>query len=76
MENDLAKHVKELSKSFLSKKTIGAIAPPKTCESNFIYHDFVRLGKQHSQFKVILPSIILSQLCCDVYFIFLTVVAQ
>jgi len=50
MENDLAKHVKELSKRFLSKKAIGAIAPLKTYESNFIRHDFVQFGKQHSRF--------------------------
>jgi len=30
MENDLGKHVKQLSKSFLSKKVIGAIAASKT----------------------------------------------
>jgi len=50
MENDLEKHVKELSKRFLSKKAIGDIAPPKTYESNFIHHDFVEFGKQHSRF--------------------------
>jgi len=50
MENDLAKHVKELSKRFLSKKAIGAIAPPKIYESYFIHHDFVQFGKQHSRF--------------------------
>jgi len=47
MENDLAKHVKELSKRFLSTKAVGAIASPKTFESNFIHHDFVQFGKQH-----------------------------
>jgi len=47
IENDLAKHVKELSKRFVSKKAIGAIAPTKTYESNFIHHDFVQLGTQH-----------------------------
>jgi len=67
MENDLAKHVKELSKRFLStKKTIGAITPPKTYESNFSHHDFVQFGKRHSQFKAIFPSIVLLQQCCDV----------
>jgi len=50
MENDLAKHVKELSKRFLPKKAIGAIAPLKIYESNFIHHDFVQFGKQHSRF--------------------------
>ena len=76
MENDLAKHVKELSKRFLSKKAIGAIAPPKTYESNFILHDFVQFGKQNSQFKAILPSIVLPQHWCDVHFISLTVMTQ
>ena len=76
MENDLAQYMKELSTNFLSKKAIGAIAPTKTYESNFIHHDFVQFGKQHSQFKAILPSIVLSQQFCDVYFIFLTVVTQ
>ena len=33
--------------------------PPKTYESNFIYHDFVQFGKQHSRYKVILLSIVL-----------------
>ena len=47
IENDLAKHVKELSKRYVSKKAIGAIAPTKTYESNFIHHDFVQLGTQH-----------------------------
>jgi len=61
MENDLAKHVKELSKRFLSKTAIGAIAPPKTYESNFIHHDFVQFGKQHSRFQTIFPSTVLSQ---------------
>ena len=76
MENYLPKHVKDLSKRFLSKKAIGAIASPKTYESNFIHHDFVQFGKQSSQFKAILPSIVLSQQCCDAYFTSLTVVTQ
>jgi len=46
IENDLAKHVKELSKFLLSKKAIGAIVPPKTYESNFIHHGFVQFGKR------------------------------
>jgi len=57
MENDLTRHVKELSKRFLSEKAIGAIAPSKSYESNFIHHDFVQFGKQHSQFKAILPPL-------------------
>jgi len=44
--------------------TIGEIAPPKTYESNFIRHDFVQFGKQHSRYKAISPSIVLSQQCC------------
>jgi len=76
MGNNLAKHVKELSTRFLSKKAIGAIVPPKTYESNFVHHDFVQFGKEHSQFKTILPSVVLSQQCCDAYFISLTVVTQ
>jgi len=76
MENDLAKHVKELSKSFLSKKAIRVIARPQTYESYFVHHDFLQFGKEHSQFKAILPSIVLSQQCCDVYFISLTAVTQ
>jgi len=74
MENDLAKHVKELSKSILSKKTIGAIAPPKTYQNNFYHHDFAQFGSH--DFKAILPPTVLSQQCCDVYFISLTVVTQ
>jgi len=52
---------------------IGAIATLKTYESNFIRLDFVQLGKQHSRYKAILLSIVLSQGCCEVYFISLTV---
>jgi len=48
--------------------------PPKTYESNFFHHDFVQFGKQHSRYKAILPSIVLSQQCCEVYFISPTVV--
>jgi len=32
--------------------------PPKTYESNFVHHDFVQFGKQHSRYKVILPPIV------------------
>jgi len=46
----------------------GAIAPPKTYESNFFYHDFVQFGKQHWRYKAILTSIVLPQKCCEVYF--------
>jgi len=30
---------------------IGAIAPPKTYESNFVRHDFEKFGKQHSRYQ-------------------------
>ena len=53
---------------------IGAIAPPpKTNESNFIHHDFVQFGKQHSRCKTILPSVVLSQQSCEVHITSLTV---
>ena len=46
----------------------GAIAPPKTYESNFIHHVFLpSFGIQYSRFKANLPSIVLSQQCCEVY---------
>jgi len=48
--------------------------PLKTYESNFIHHDFAQFGKQHSRYKAILPSIVLSQQCCEVYFISFAVV--
>ena len=47
---------------------------PKTYESNFIHHDFVQFRKKHSRYKAILPSIVLSQQCCEICFISLTVV--
>ena len=54
---------------------IGAIAPPKIFESNFFHHDFEHFRKQHSLYRAIFLSIVLSQQCCDVYFISLTVVS-
>jgi len=51
-----------------------AIAHAETYESNFIDHDFAQFGKHHSRYKTILPTIILSQGCCEIYFISLTVV--
>ena len=48
--------------------------PPKTNESNFIHHDFAQFGKQYSRYKGILPSTVLSQQCCEAYFISLAVV--
>ena len=49
---------------------------PKTYECNFIHHDFVQFVKQHSRYKAILPSIVSSQHCCEVYFISPIVVNQ
>jgi len=43
--------------------TIGAITP-KTYESNFIHHDIVQFGKQHSRYKTILLSTVLPQQRC------------
>ena len=48
--------------------------PPKTYIRNFSLHDFVQFGKQHSRYKVILTSIVLSQQCCKVYLMPLAVV--
>jgi len=58
----------------IQRGAIGAIAHPKTYESDFIHHDFVKFGKQHLRYKAILRSIVLSQQCCEVYFISLAVV--
>ena len=44
-------------------------SPSDTYEINFIHNDFVQFVKQHSRYKVIFTSIILSQQCCEVYFI-------
>jgi len=45
----------------------GGDRPLKTYESNFIHHDFVQFGRQHSRFKAILPSIVLPQQWYEVY---------
>ena len=42
--------------------------PPKTYESNFVDYDFIQFGKEHSRYKAILSSIVLSQPCCKVYY--------
>ena len=47
---------------------IGAIAPP-----NFFHHNIVQFRKQHSRYKAIFSFIVLSQNCCEVYFILFTV---
>ena len=49
-----------------SRGAIEAIVPPKTWESNFIHHYFVQLKKQHSRYKAILSTIVLSQQCWEV----------
>jgi len=52
----------------------GAIAPLKMYGSNFFHHDFKQFGKQQSQYKAILPLIVLLQKCsCIGYFLSLTV---
>jgi len=51
----------------------GVGLPLKTYESNFIHHNFVQFGKQHSWYVAILSSIVLLQQCCEVYFTSLTV---
>ena len=43
---------------------LGRSPPPKIYEINFIPHDFVQFGKQHSRYRAILPSIVLSQQYC------------
>ena len=40
---------------------------PKTYGSNFIHHNFVQFGKQHSLYTASLLSIVLSQQCCGKY---------
>jgi len=53
---------------------VGAIAPAETYESYFIHHDFVQFGKQYSWCKVTFSAIVLSQQCCEGYFISFAVV--
>jgi len=53
---------------------IGAIALPNTYERYFFHHDFVQFRKHHSIYKAIFSCIVLSQQCCEVYFISLSVV--
>jgi len=52
---------------------IEAVSPLKPTNLS-IYHDCVQFGKQHSRYKAILSSIVLSRKCCEVYFISLKVV--
>jgi len=44
-------------------------------ENDFIHRNFVQFGKQLSRYKAILPSIVLSQQCCEVIFISLRAVS-
>jgi len=47
----------------------------KIYETNFTHQNILLFGKQqHSRYKAILPSIVLSQQCCEVHFISHTVV--
>ena len=61
------------SRGRIQSGAMRAIAPFNTYDSNFIHHDFVQIREQHLRLKVILSSIVLSQQCCEVYFISLTV---
>jgi len=49
------------------------IATPTTVESHFIHHNFLQFGKKHSRYKIISSSTVLSNQCCGVLFIALTV---
>ena len=51
----------------------GEIAPIKSYESSVFHHAFVQFVKQHSRYKAILPATVLSQQCCEVYFMSLAV---
>jgi len=46
----------------------------KQAKSIFIHPNFLQFGKQHSRYKPILSSFVLSQQCCKVYFISLAAV--
>jgi len=41
--------------------------PHETYKNNFIHDNFLQLEKQHPQHKAILPSIVLSQQCCEAF---------
>jgi len=47
----------------------GVIASPETYKTNFNPLGFVQFGKQHSRYNPILLTIVLSQQCCETYFI-------
>ena len=48
--------------------------PPKTYESNFIRHDFAQTRKSIRDIRRFCHPFVLSQQCCEVNFISLTVV--
>jgi len=62
-----------LEQGRIQGEAIGAIVPPKTYESNFFHHNIVQARKQHSRHKASFSFIVLSQQCCEVYFISFTV---
>ena len=49
-------------------KTREATVPPKTYENNCIHRECVQFGRQNLRWEAILPSTVLSQQCCEVYF--------
>ena len=51
---------------------MGRSPPPKTYESNFFHHNFAQFRKQHSRYKAIFSSLVLSHKCCEVHLISLT----
>ena len=73
-EPQLISTVVTCAQGWIQGGRLGRSLPPKTYESNFFHHDFEQFGKQHSRYKAILPSIVLSQQCREAYFIFFTVV--
>ena len=44
-----------------------AIVSPKICGSIFFHNEFVQFAGHYLQYKDILPSIVLSQQCCEVF---------
>jgi len=48
----------------------------KTYENTFSHHVFLQFRKQYSRYKAVLSSTVLSQQSCEVYFIYLTVLAK
>jgi len=52
---------------------LGQSSPLKPTKLILVAMIFLQFGKQHSRYKVILSSIVLSQQCCERYFIPLAV---